>query len=189
MMKLMAALVLVLAVPAADHIDGVQGGQVRSPDRAWTISAPAIDAGDAAVSTVAWLRGPGVPQRRLMRFERAIDVIWTRGAPKVLLVERTTHFSRIRAFTLGPRERGAEERVEEDIEAALRGQAPRLGTIENRRMAFGSLGVVPCVLVEESGLPPGREAGSFVSRAHAFRIELRQGRAVPIPECPGASLD
>ena len=66
---------------------------------------------------------------------------------------------------------------------------PKLGTIENRGIKFGQAGTETCVLVEESGLPPGRQTGSFLVRSGAFRLDLAKRRAVPIAECPAARID
>lgn len=182
-----AVALLAAAPPPADGIDAYKGGQLRSPDRAWTISASPV--AKDGIMTVAMLRGPGVPQRRLTRFERYLRVIWIPGTPKVLLVEQSAHISRISSFTLDKKEHGPKDRIEADIENVLAANGPQLGTIENRLMDFGKFGLTPCVLVEESGLPPDRDDGSFIARRHAFRLDAAAGRAVPIKECPGARLE
>ncbi|MEP9357254.1 hypothetical protein [Sphingomonas sp. KR3-1] len=184
---LVAALALAGAAPATPGIDGFRGGHVRSPDGRWTVSAVAADP-DRTMRTTAWLQGPGVQHRPLTRFERYLDVRWLRDIGKVMLVERTTHFARIALRTLGPRETGPRDRVQADIEQGLAGLS-RLGTIENRRIAFGTLGRDTCVLAEESGLPPGRAEGSFIARRAAFRLDLAAGRAIRIRACPNATID
>ena len=185
---LVAALVLAGAAPAGPGIDGFQGGRVRSPDGRWARSARAADPDGEGMQTTAWLRGPGIRRRPLMRFERYLDIRWRPDIGKVVLVERTIHFARIAVRTLGPREVGPRDRIQADIEHGLAGLG-RIGTIENRLIQFGKLGAATCVLAEESGLPPGRKEGSFLSRRAAFRLDFATGRAVRVDACPGARIE
>jgi len=189
MVRPLLALALALAAaPASDGVSAFEGGQVRSPDRAWTIVVPAPRGDSEAVTATAWLNGPGVRGRRLMRFERHVSAVWPRGSGKVVLVEQTMHFARVEVFTLGPRETAAPDRIQADVVRGMAHQLPRIAQIENRLVAFGKAGAATCVLVEESGLPPGRDEGSFVVRRAAFRLDLAAKRAVPVPTCPGAAI-
>lgn len=186
-MKLLLALALV-AAPASDGISAFAGGRVKSPDGKWTVWAAAIDTDAESQPAIARLNGPGVRNRELMRFARGIDVVWPQEPGTVLLVQRTTHFASIYAFTLGPVEAGG-DRIQSDLDRSLAKRLPRLGSIENRRIAFGRLGEATCVLVEESGLPPGSATGNLIARRGAFRIDIGERRAVPAPDCPGARID
>lgn len=185
MVRLLVALAIA-ASPVSDGISAFAGGQVRSPDGKWTVWAPATDPDGKGDKAIVRLKGPGVRDRGLMRFERSVDVVWPQAPGQVLLVENTIHFASLQVFTLGPSEAGA-DRIQQDIERTMARYLPRLGRIENRRVAFGGNGT--CVLVEESGLPPGREEGSLLSRRAAFRLDLPRKRAVPVRSCPAAQLD
>ena len=183
---LAAVLALIGAAPAVHWISAYQGGHVHSPDGRWTVSAQAIDPDGEAMRTTAWLAGPGVKRRSLTRFERGLEVRWHGDIGKLVLIERTIHFSRIVVGTLGPREIGPPDRIQADIEQGL-AKLRRLGTIGNRIIAFGDSG--QCVLAEESGLPPGWREGSYVARSAMFRLDVATGRAVPVKDCPGARID
>lgn len=186
-MKLLLALALA-AAPASDAITAFAGGRVKSPDGKWTVWAAAIDTDAESQPGIARLNGPGVRNRELMRFARGIDVVWPQESGSVLLVQRTTHFASIYAFTLGPVEAGG-DRIQSDLDRGLARRSPRLGSIENRSIAFGRLGEATCVLVTESGLPPGATTGSPIARHGAFRIDIGDRRAIPIETCPGARRD
>jgi hypothetical protein len=129
-----------------------------------------------------------VRDRELMRFARAIDVVWPATSGKVLLVQRTTRFAEIYAFTLGPAEVGI-DRIQSDLDRGMARRSPRLGSIEDRRMAFGKIDADSCVLIEESGLPPEQRDGSRVARRGAFRLDMIELRAAAIDDCPGARID
>jgi hypothetical protein len=181
MVRLVLALALA-ATPAADGISAYEGGHVRSPDGRWTVSAAAVDPNGPPERALARLDGPGVRGRRLLAFDRQVDVIWP-GGDRVLLVQRTLHFASIHAFTLAPGERGV-DRIQADIGRAMARNPVRLRTVENRLVAFGR----ECVLVEESGLPRSRREGGFVARRASFRLDLAKRRALPIADCPGARI-
>lgn len=183
---LAAVLALIGAAPAVQWISAYQGGRVHSPDGHWTVSAQAIDPDGEAMRTTAWLTGPSVKRRPLTRFERGLEVRWHGDIGKLVLIERTIHFSRIAVRTLGPREIGPPDRIQADIEQGL-AKLRRLGTIGNRVIAFGDSG--QCVLAEESGLPPGRREGSYVARRAAFEMDFVAGRAMPVKDCPGARIE
>lgn len=185
-MKPLLALALA-AAPASDGISAFAGGRVTSPDGKWAVWAAPADADTEREAAVARLNGPGVRDRELMRFARQIDVVWP-AAGKVLLVQRTTRFAEIYAFTLGPAEVGI-DRIQSDLDRAMAKRSPRLASIENRRIAFGRIGADPCVLVEESGLLPERRDGSFVARRGAFHLDMVERRAGAIDDCPGARID
>lgn len=187
----MLRLLLVLAIaaiPASDGISAFAGGQVKSPDGKWTIWAPATDPTAEDPNGIARLKGPGVRDRGLMPFERSIDVVWPRAPGSVVVVERTAHFASVRAFTLGPDELG-EDSIQHDIERHMALRRPHLAKVENRSVAFGQLRSAECVLVEESGLPPERGDGSFLTRRAAFGLDLAGKRAVPVRGCPGATIE
>ena len=186
-MKLLLALAIA-AVPASDGIAAFAGGRVTSPDGKWAVWAAPADADNERAAAIARLNGPGVRNRELMRFARKIDVIWPREPGRVLIVEHTIHFSAVNAYTLAPAEDGA-DRIQSDLDRAMAAHLPKLGTIENRGIKFGQAGTETCVLVEESGLPPGRQTGSFLVRSGAFRLDLAKRCAVPIAECPAARID
>lgn len=183
-MKLALALTLA-AIPSADGISAFAGGRANSPDGKWAVWVAEGDAEDR--TAIARLRGPGVRDRGLMQFERSVDVIWPAGTAKVMLVERTIHFASIHVFALAPREIGARDRIQSDVERMMAWWG-RLGTVTNRLIALGRLNVANCVLVVESGLPPGLSEGSFVTRRGAFRLDFHSGRAMPIRYCPGAKI-
>jgi hypothetical protein len=186
--RLLLALALA-AVPASDGISAFAGGRQKSPDGKWAVWAAPADPDSERAAAVARLNGPGVRDRELLRFGRQIDVVWPQEDPGVVLVvQRTTRFAAVYAFTLGPTE-AKEDRIQSDLDRGLARRTPRLGSIENRRIAFGWLGVATCMLVEESGLPPEREAGSPVARRGAFRLDLQARRALPVADCPGARID
>jgi hypothetical protein len=176
----------IAAVPASDGISAFAGGRVKSPDGQWAVWAAAADA-DLGDPAVARLDGPGVRERALMSFERRVEVVWPRAAGRVVLVQRTIHRDSLHVFSLGASETG-EDRVQRDIERGLAMRVPKLGEVINRRTAFGQARGGDCVLVEESGLPPGRSEGSLVVRRAAFQLDLRGKRAVAIRSCPGATL-
>lgn len=185
MVKVLLALAIA-AMPASDGISAFAGGQVKSPDGKWTVWAPATDPDGKGDKAIARLKGPGVRDRGLMPFERSLDVIWPRVAGQVVVIERTERFASIHVFTLGPVEAGA-DRIQADIERAMARYLPRLGNVEARRVAFGA--GAGCVLVEDSGLPAGREEGSFLSRRAAFRLDLARKRALPVRSCPAARIE
>jgi hypothetical protein len=185
--KLLLALAIAM-VPASDGISAFAGGRVTSPDGKWAVWAAPADADTEREAAVARLNGPGVRDRELMRFARAIDVVWPATSGKVLLVQRTTRFAEIYAFTLGPAEVGI-DRIQSDLDRGMARRSPRLGSIEDRRMAFGKIDADSCVLVEESGLPPGQRDGSRVARRGAFRLDMIERRATAIDDCPGARID
>lgn len=187
MVKLLLALAIA-AVPASDGISAFAGGRVTSPDGKWAVWAAPADADAEREAAVARLNGPGVRDRELMRFARRIDVVWPVASGKVLLVQRTTHFAEVYAFTLGPAEVGA-DRIQSDLDRGMAKRSPRLASIENRRIAFGRIDADTCVLVEESGLPPERRDGSLVARRGAFRLDMIERRAAAIDDCPGARID
>ncbi|WP_404339687.1 hypothetical protein AB2M62_09370 [Sphingomonas sp. MMS12-HWE2-04] len=185
-MKLLIALAIALA-PASDGISAFAGGRVKSPDGAWSVWAAATNE-DANEVAVARLNGPGVKNRELMRFARSIDVVWPSEPGRVMLVQRTEHFATLYVFTLGAAETGSDW-LQSDIERAMAARWPRLASIENRRIAFGRQGGATCVLVEETGLPAGRAAGSVDARRGAFRLDLAAKRAMPVRGCLGARID
>lgn len=186
-MKLLLALAIA-AIPASDGISAFAGGRVTSPDGKWAVWAAPADADTEREAAVARLNGPGVRDRELTRFARAIDVVWPATPGKVLLVQRTTRFAEIYAFTLGPAEVGI-DRIQSDLDRGMAKRSPRLANIGNRRIALGRIGADPCVLVEESGLPPERRDGSVVARRGAFRLDMVERRAQAIDDCPGARID
>lgn len=186
MVRLLLALAIALA-PASDGISAFAGGRVKSPDGAWSVWAAATNE-DANEVAVARLNGPGVKNRELMRFVRSIDVVWPGEPGRVVLVQRTEHFATVYVFTLGAAETGSDW-LQSDIERAMAVRWPRLGSIENRRIAFGRLSSATCVLVEESGLPAGRTTGAFDERRAAFRLDLAAKRATPVRGCLGARID
>jgi hypothetical protein len=184
--KLLLALALA-AIPASDGISAFAGGRVTSPDGKWAVWAMAADPDTEREAAVARLNGPGVRNRELMRFARQIDVIWPAETGQVLLVQRTAHFAGVYAFTLGVAEIGS-DRIQSDIDRGMARGVPRLHSIENRLLGFGRDRTATCVLVEESGFPPGQREGSFVVRRGAFRLDLAERRALPIADCPGARI-
>lgn len=186
MVRLLLALAIALA-PASDGISAFAGGRVTSPDGKWAVWAMAADPDMEREAAVARLDGPGVRNRELMRFARHIDVLWPQRAGQVLLVQRTAHFSAVYAFTLGASELST-DRLQSDIDRGMARGLPRLESIENRMIGFGRHGAETCVLVEESGFPPGRREGSFLARRGAFRLDLAARRAEPIADCPGARI-
>ena len=187
-LAVVAALIAASADAQLDRYAG--GGQARSPHGGWEVVSPdrsqrAIDAAPAT----ALLRGPGIRSRRLMQFERGLDVVWPDDRRHVVALARTAHFASIRTFTLGARDAVPPRSVEREIERRLRVQGPGLGRIENRLIAVGSDRTRLCLLAEESGLPPGRVTGSYIARRGYFRLDLDRGTAAPTASCRGARLD
>lgn len=169
-----------------DHFGG--GGLSRSTDGRWRIWSHPPEA-DEADSAVAWLSGPGTPKRALFRYERGADVIWFTDRRAVLVETRTVHFEAIKLFTLGSLNRFAPDKAQSDIENVLAARLPRLSVVEDRFIARGlRFRTSPCILVEEAGLPPGRNEGSFVVRRAAFHLDFATGRARQIAHCPGARI-
>jgi hypothetical protein len=105
-----------------------------------------------------------------------------------MMVERTIHFSRIAVFTLGSRDSYSPDLIEKRIEADLRQKSTALQSIENRSIVFGQNKLSRCVLVEESGLPPGKSEGSFLARKAAYQIDVAKGTVQRIVRCPGAAI-
>lgn len=122
-----------------------------------------------------------------MGAERYVTVRWLPAIGKVALIERTIYFNRIAVFTLGTRDSYHPDRIEKRIEADLRRMGPALQTIVNRIIVFGDE-TQPCVLVEESGLPPGKTEGSFIARTAAYRIDFATDHTRRIARCHGASI-
>lgn len=178
-LALIAASLMLLANASGDTLT-FQGGSVHSPDGRYRVWAAPV--GDA-MKTIAWLSGPGGKRRALMAYERSARVLWPSGSGRVVLLERTLHFATFRAFPLvegtAPR-----DRIQGDIVRGMAVVQPRLGTIENREITFGRIAGALCASVEESGLPPGRDEGSFIARHAAFRVDLAKLRATPIARCP-----
>lgn len=186
MVRLLLALAIA-AVPSSDGISAFAGGRVKSHDGAWTVWAPANDPGSTEEPAIVRLNGPGVHERGLMPFERSVDVVWPQVPGRVVLVERTVHRASVHVFTLSDGEIGA-DRIQPDIERGLGLYRPRLDSVTDRRVSFGRLRGVDCVLVEETGMPPGSSEGSLLARRAAFRLDLVAKRAVPVRSCPGARL-
>ena len=65
---------------------------------------------------------------------------------------------------------------------------PALGSVENRHIsASPAPGGALCLKVEESGLPPGKETGSFLARIGVFRV-AGNGSALRVKTCaPGTT--
>jgi hypothetical protein len=180
-------LALALAAMPGDGISAFAGGQVKSPDGTWRVWAAATDPESEETQAIVRLNGPGVNDRGLMRFERSVDVIWPADPSRVVLVERSTHFAAVHVFTLGPEE-GVADRVQANITTWMSLRGPEIGRVENRLVAFGEESGSLCLLVEESGLPPGRDEGSFVARRGAFVLDVARKRAVPVRSCAGAVI-
>ena len=178
---------LVLASGAAwahfDRNSGVAGKSV-SPRGGWTVTSPRRlqDDIDRAPS-IAYLRGPALRSRRLMGYERTLDVFWPSDGRHVILLSSTTHFSTMRIFALGPRDIFPPDRIERAIERSLAARGPRLGTIENRTIAISVRGRRPCLQIEESGLPPGQTEGSYIARKALFSLDLDKGVAMHARDC------
>ncbi|MET0310225.1 MAG: hypothetical protein ABW023_16085 [Sphingomonas sp.] len=185
MVKALLALALI-ALPFEDGISAFSGGRVDSPDGKWSVWAAGNDTED--MRAVARLNGPDVRERGLMSFERNVQIFWPTEGGRVVLVERTIHFASLHVFTLAAEEAGP-DLTQADIEQHLAKLLPQIATIENRLLAFGRIGSETCVLIEESGLPPGRTEGSYITRRGSFWLDFRAKRAVPIQACPDARLD
>lgn len=165
------------------------GGSSKSPDGRWRVWSH-VQALDEEPNAIAWLSGPGVSRRRLMRYERGMRVHWMADRRHVVLIDRTAHFSWLAVFDLATANRMPSDRMQTAISRHLAAKRPKLGNIGNRLTAVGrGFSSAPCVLVEESGLPPGRSEGSYLARRAAFRLDLETGRAIPVPVCPGATLE
>lgn len=182
-----AALLWVGAATADPGISIFQGGRACSPDGSWTLKVHAADLDAGQMSAPVWLIGPKGYRRRLMVAERYVTVRWLPAIGKVVLMERTIHFNRIAVFTLGKRDSYHPDRIEKRIETDLRRTGPALQTIVNRTIVFGDE-TRPCVLVQESGLPPGKSEGSFIARTAAYRIDFATGGTRRIAGCRGASI-
>jgi hypothetical protein len=183
-----AALIWVGAATADPGISIFRGGRVGSPDGRWTLKVHAADLDAGQMSAPVWLIGPKGYRRRLMAAERYVTVRWLPVIGKLVLLEQTIHFNRIAVFTLGARDTYRPDRIEKQIEADLRRHGRSLQTVENRTIVFGREGG-SCVLVEESGLPPGKAEGSFLTRRAAYRIDFSSGSVQRIARCPGASIE
>ncbi|WP_448664988.1 hypothetical protein ACG3SL_10015 [Sphingomonas sp. CJ20] len=175
------------ALPGSDGITAVAGGRVRSPDKVWTLWASAVDPDAEDSTTMLRLRGPDVRDRGLMPFDREVRVVWPGEPGMVLVVDQGVHLATLHAFTVAKGETVA-DRLESDMARGLALRRPAIGQVENRRIAFGRVRGTMCVLVEESGLPPGRSEGSYVTRRMAFRLNLAARRAALVRACPGAVL-
>lgn len=178
-MKLVVAILSLALVASADSGSlSFQGGSVPSPDGKYRVWASPKGLHGKAMTSNAWLIEPGGKRRMLMAYERSAQVIWPHHANRVVLLERNIHFASYHAFPLtgtAPR-----DRIQGDIEREMAARRPRLGTVESRAITIGR---GTCITVDESGLPPGRDTGSFIARSGAFRIDLATMRATLTPRC------
>ena len=179
-----------LAIGAARSPDAIDryagGGRSLSPDGMWSVSSPRAREPD---TSAVWLERSDRRVRRLLSFERVIEVTWANDRRHVVVVEAPPHLQRIHVYSLAPRDRVSPDRIENDIELTLQASGPRLESVENRLIALGGDRRGVCVLVEESGLPFGRREGSFAARRAAFALDLDTGRASRISVCPYARID
>lgn len=187
----MVMLAILLATAGAEPLSATilsqwGGGEARSPGGDWVVASKALDP-DSDILAEAILSGPHVRRRSLMRFERSVEVRWDVPKSKVLLIERTIHVARIAVFNLGARQIDDPAVVQRTIVRQMAQLKPRLGTLENRRIIFGSTNGTACITVEEDGLPPGQSEGSYIGRRAAFRLDLTRNDAVRIRYCPGVT--
>lgn len=165
------------------------GGQSgRSADQQWRIESRAGDDSkpdnDSRSMASLWLRGVGGAERRLTTYRRDGTVIWLGSGRHAVLAAKDAHFHDIRLFTLD--EPNAPQRtIQLLIERSMAATPPRLGSVENRLISVSPApGGGLCLRVEESGLPPGRNLGSFISKTGTFRV-APNGAAMRVKACPG----
>lgn len=185
--RFLAGALLLASGATSAHFDRNSGVAEKSasPRGGWAVTSPRRlqDDIDRAPS-IAYLRSPSLRSRRLMDYERTLDVFWPNNGRHVILLASTAHFSTVRIFALGPRDIVPPDRIERAIERSLVAQGPRLGTIENRTIAISVHGRRPCLQIEESGLPPGQTEGSYTARKALFSLDLDKGFAVRARHCP-----
>ena len=166
-----------------------QGGEsARSADGKWRIFSKAPAKPDAewtdpkSLATL-WLQGASGPEKLLTAYRRGGSMFWLGEGGHVLFVHRDMHLQDARLFTLlGPA--AAPRQVQRTIEKGMAAIRPRLASVENRLIAAElSPGGALCLTVEESGLPPGRNEGSFLARKGVFRV-APDGAAARIAACP-----
>lgn len=169
-----------------DHYGG--GGRSQSPDGRWSVWSHAPNA-DESPYAEAWLSGPLLRRRELLRYERLVDVTWLPTTQQVILMSSTAHFTAVALFDLAGRDRHPPISWQRAIERRMAVTRPMLATVENRSVVLGASRSQLCVLGFESGLPRGRSEGSFVERRKSFRLDTRRGLAVPAGGCPGATRE
>lgn len=181
MLKVLLVLLAMAASASMETRLGEQGGEARSPDGQWVIRAVPLSDGGDPPRLQAVLSGPGVQARPLMRYQRLADVVWQDG--KVVLIERTVSFARVRAFALAPDD-GPADSLQLDIVRGMARRMPRIGQVQDRQYRLGTFDSGLCIAVEESGPSPGRGLSQLITRRGAFRLDLTALRAQPVNICP-----
>lgn len=162
--------------PRPQFLQAFEPEHARSPDgRARISTMPGDDkAGDDDPRSMnsLWLRDGARPRRLVVRFPRTVDLFWTHDGRRLVVVARSLHKGWI--YVVDRRGAGqASDEINRRIEALMPrvGRGAPLGTVENRFIVIERLDDVSMTIkVEEDGLPPGRDEGSFVSRERRFRI-------------------